>query len=338
MIAWTGQKLASEILRGMGMSFVKSVVIRASLLALASIILPISSHAIIVFQDPGRLTTMPVLTGGVKPGWQYLGQYGNYNGIPIGPRAWVTATHVAAASGTLFYDNAGNSALTAYQSTLAGSSGDLTVMTLNNDQPSFTAWAPVWSDPNSLQTNQPVYLYGRGTARGAVATNDTPTPGTAKGWVWGAADAVQSYGTNNIDALAADSNNNIYLVMSFTKPTGTNNIPDTEGVFSSGDSGSGDFSFNPATNQWELVGINYAVDVPSQTSGGAPYYAALYDMSGYYDSSTLITSTAPANSYSTSVAHKYNFLAPFIPVPEPGTWAMGIISMIMAIYLIRRAS
>lgn len=325
-------------LEAVGMSLKKKSLIRAFLFALSLTIFASPSKAIIVFQDPGRLTTMPTLSGGVKPGWQYLGQFGNFTGIPIGPRAWVTATHVAAGTGTLFYDNAGNTALTAYQSSLAGSSGDLTVMTLNNDQPSFTAWAPVWSDPNSLQANQPLYMYGRGTARGAVATNDTPTPGTAKGWVWGAADAVQSYGTNNIDALAADSNNNIYLVMSFTKPTGTNNIPDTEGILSSGDSGSGDFSFNPATNQWELVGINYAVDAPSQTPGGPYYAAALYDMSGYYDGTTLITSNAPANSYSTSVAHKYNFLAPFIPVPEPSTWVMGFIASVTAIYLIRRSA
>ncbi|MFM7594072.1 MAG: hypothetical protein ACKO85_19975, partial [Isosphaeraceae bacterium] len=297
-----------------------------------------SSQAIIVFQDPGRLTTMPVLAGGVKPGWQYLGQYGSFNGIPIGPRAWVTAFHVAAGTGTLFYDNAGASALTAYNSTYFGSSGDLAVMTLNSDQPSFTAWAPVWSDPNSLQANQPVYMYGRGTARGSVATNNTPTPGTAKGWEWGASDGVQSYGTNNLDALAIDGGSNIYLVMSFTQPTGTNNIPNTEGILSSGDSGSGDFAFNPVTNQWELVGINYAVDVPSLTPGGSPYYAALYDMSGYYDGTSLITSNAPANSYSTSVAHKYSFIAPFIPVPEPGTWVMGIIASLSIIYLVRRAA
>jgi len=296
-----------------------------------------SAKAIIVFQDPGRLTTMPVLSGGVMPGWQYLGQYGSFTGIPIGPRAWVTATHVAGATGTLFYDNAGNSSLIAYSSTLAASSGDLTVMTLNNDQPSFTAWAPVWSDPNALQQNQGVYMYGRGTARGTVATNNTPTPGTAKGWEWGASDGIQSYGTNNIDALAQDSNSNIYLVMSFTKPTTGNNIPDTEGILSSGDSGSGDFSFNPATNRWELVGINFAVDAPSQTPGGSYYPAALYDMSGYYDGTTLITSNAPANSYSTSVAHKYSFIQPYTAVPEPSTWALAIIASLGMIYIIRRA-
>jgi hypothetical protein len=308
----------------------------AALFTLFTLSLP-STKAIIVFQDPGRLTTMPTLAGGVKPGWQYLGQYGNFTGIPIGPRAWVTATHIAGSTGTLFYDNAGNSSLIAYNSTLAASSGDLTVMTLNNDQPSFTAWAPVWTDPNSLQTNQALYMYGRGTARGSVATNSTPTAGTAKGWEWGVSDAVQSYGTNNIEALAQDSNSNIYLVMSFTKPTTGNNIPDTEGIFSTGDSGSGDFSFNPVTNQWELVGLNYAVDVPSQTPGGAYYPAALYDMSGYYDGTNLITSTAPANSYSTSVAHKNSFLQPFIAVPEPSTWALAIIATLGMIYIIRRA-
>lgn len=297
----------------------------------------LSSQAIIVFQDPGRLTTMPTLGGGVQPGWQYLGQYGSFTGIPIGPRAWVTANHVVGGStGVLNYNNAGTTGTISYTSTFAGNSGDLAVMTLNSDQPSFTSWATVWSNPNTLVANQAVYMYGRGTARGSVVTNDTPTPNTEKGWNWGTNDGVQSYGTNNIDGFAVDGSNNYYLAMSFTKPTVGNGLPDTEGIYSSGDSGSGVFSYNTTDGKWELVGVNYAVDVPSATSGGSNMQAALYDMSGFYSGTTLITSAAPAYSYATSVANKYSFLAPFIAVPEPSTWILTTVGTIGMLLMWRR--
>lgn len=102
------------------------------------------ARAVIVFEDPGRLTTMP-LVNGTKPGWQFIGTYGSFTGIPIGPRSWVTAEHVTGHSigsaGVLNYDNAGNSASANYSSTLAAISGDLAVMTLDSNQPSFTSWA-----------------------------------------------------------------------------------------------------------------------------------------------------------------------------------------------------
>lgn len=294
-----------------------------------------SVKAIIVFENPGRLTTMPVLTGGVMPGWQYLGQFGNFTGIPIGPRAWVTATHLNPSSATLFYDNAGTTATTGYASTLAATSGDLAVMILNGDQPSFTSWATLWSDPNSLTVNQSVYMYGRGTQRGAEVTNNYPTANTPKGWAWGAQDHVQSYGTNNIDGLALDSNNNVYLSMSFSTPGGS--IPTTEGTFSTGDSGSGIFSYNPASGKWELVGVNTSVDVPQDSPNGSLVYAALYDLSGYYSGTTQITTPLAQNSYSTSIAHKYGFLAPFT-VPEPSTWVMAVIASVTGLFLIYRRS
>lgn len=295
----------------------------------------LSSKAIIVFQDPGRLTTMPVLTGGVMPGWQYLGQYKSYLGIPIGPRAWVTATHVTDATGVLTYNNSGTTGTISYASTRAGTSGDLAVMVLNADQPSFTSWATVWSDPNTLVTNQPVYMYGRGTARGTEVTNNFPTANTPKGWNWGANDTVLSYGTNNLDGFVLDSSSNVYLAMSFTQPTGGNGLPDTEGIYSNGDSGGGIFSFNATAGKWELVGINSSVSVPSLTPNGPNMQAALYDMSGFYDGASLITTATPAYSYATSVADKYSFLAPFIPVPEPSTWVMAVIGTIGAVLATR---
>ena len=279
------------------------------------------ARAIIVFQDPGRLTTMPTV-GSVKPGWQYLGNYGAFTGIPIGPRAWVTAEHVTGrtigSAGVLNYDNAGTSSASNYASTLAVISGDLAVMTLDSNQPSFTSWAPVWSDPNTLNVGTSVYMYGKGTERGSATTG---------GWTWGNAASTLSYGTNQVDTFAADLSNNVYIQMDFNQPNGSNNLPNTEGIFSTGDSGGGIFAFNSANARYELVGVNYGVDVVTQTPTGPNYLAALYNANGYYYNGQLISSPnpTPLSSYSTAIPYKYTIIAPFT-VPEPGTWVMMILS------------
>ena len=280
------------------------------------------ARAVIVFEDPGRLTTMP-LVNGTKPGWQFIGTYGSFTGIPIGPRSWVTAEHITGHSigsaGVLNYDNAGNSASANYSSTLAAISGDLAVMTLDSNQPSFTSWAPVWSDPNTLSKGTSVYIYGRGTERGAATTG---------GWLWGNGASSLSYGTNQVDGFAADSQNNVYVAMTFNQPNSTNQLPNTEGILSSGDSGGGVFAFNPADGKYELIAVNYGVDVVSLTSNGPLYYASLYDANGYYDNNQQLSSPSaiPLSSYSTSLPNKYDVLAPYIAVPEPGTWVMALIA------------
>ena len=273
------------------------------------------SHAIIVYEDPGRLTTMPVLSGGVKPGWQYIGNYNGFGGVPIGPRHWITATHVSAGSMNFWYDNAGATSSINYQGTRVSVNGDLAVAELNVGQPDFTQWAPVWSGTNNLFVNQPVYMYGFGTLRGSSITG---------GWNWGAYNFAMSYGTNQLSGLASVVGNTQFQ-MTFTQPTGGNGLPGTEGIFSVGDSGSGMFSFNPSTSRWELIGINSAVERVSATSGGALVNAALYDARGYYSGTTLITgaSNVPLSSYAIALPYYESFLSPYIvAVPEPTTWGL----------------
>jgi hypothetical protein len=306
-----------------------------------------TAQAVIVYGFPGRLTTLPVLSGGVKPGWQFMGKYGMYTGIPIGPRAWVTATHVSGATGTLSYDNAGTSSLTNYASTRVDStiSGDLVVFQLNADQPDFTQWAPVWSDTATLTDRVAagtldVYMFGRGTDRGTAIVN-----GSAQtvGWNWvdQTGNEPISYGTGKVFALVNDASSNAYLQMPFFANTATS------GIFSVGDSGGAVFGFDNVENRWELIGINSAVErvyaapnVPLENT----LPAAFFDARGYYvyNSQTSqwsqITGPGPVtlSSYSTSLPQKYSVLSPYIPVPEPSAVFLAAISSAGAVLAVRR--
>jgi hypothetical protein len=306
----------------------RSLVLRATLLAVgAGVMLAAApAHAIIVYEDPGRLTSLPVLAGDVKPGWQYMGDTEGFGGIPIGPRAWVAASHTVGSGTTRFvYDNAGLTSRLEYYSTRAALSGDLSVMVLNAGQPDFLAWAPVWQSTNNILVDQPVYMYGFGRLRGSVVTNDVPAPNTQKGWNWGAYDFALSYGTNELEDLVADQSGNLYFQMNFDQPTGENLLPSTEGIYSQFDSGGGVFTYNNANARWELIGINSSVDTVSTTAGGQPFGASLYDARGYYYDTTLITGTTnvPLASYATALPYKYDVLAPYIvEVPEPATWSL----------------
>lgn len=294
---------------------------RAAIAVLLALLPVAPARAIIVYESPGRLTTMPVLPGGVKPGWQFIGTDAGtgFAGIPIGRRAWVTATHVTGTGSTGFwYANTGTNYIQ-YFGTRAAVSGDLAVMVLNAGQPDFEQWAPVWSGTGNLFVGQPVYMYGFGVPRGSAITNNVPAPNTPKGWGWGAFNYVMSYGTNQLDGLAVDDDGNRYVAMDFAEPNEQNGLPGTEGILAYYDSGGGVFSFNAANNRWELLGVNSFVETVSTTSGGQPFGAALYDARGFYDGTTLITGTAqvPLSSYATALPYKYDVIAPYVGVPEP---------------------
>lgn len=305
------------------------------------------ARAIIVYDNPGRLTTMPTLTGGVKPGWQYIGTYGSFTGIPIGPRAWVTATHVSNPTGTIRYDNAGTTSAANYASTRVATSGDLTVFELDAGQPDFTEWAPVWNSTSTLLDRitagtLDVYMYGRGTDRGAAILNGDSQPG---GWNWANWTGTDplSYGTGNVFDIVSDAGND-YLQMPFFPEAGTS------GIFSTGDSGGAIFAFDDVDSRWELIGVNYAVDTVYAAKDvplGDYLRAAFYDARGnwYYDGSQWVQITGPGpvvlSSYSTALPQKYSVLAPFIPVPEPSTLILGGISvggMILAARRRRKSS
>ncbi len=115
-------------------------------------------------------------------------------------------------------------------------------MVLNDGQPSFTAWAPLWSNPTTLVAGQDTFIYGRGTQRGS----ELLLIGSPTGWNWGTDDgnaSPLSYGTNEL-AFLVNNGGSILLGMEFGQLTVENGLPGTESIFSYGDSGGGVFSFD----------------------------------------------------------------------------------------------
>jgi hypothetical protein len=91
-----------------------------------------------------------------------------------------------------------------------------------------------------------------------------------------------------------------------------------------GDSGGGLFILNGS--QWQLAGINYAVEGPfSYTSSGPPFYAALFDRGGLYQLGNggvwqLISENPaalkPSAFYATQVAARLTWLRSLIAEHE----------------------
>ena len=266
----------------------------------------------------GRNTLPPTAGPFVDAGWQYTGFFGGVTGFPIDPRHFLTAVHVGdgGGGGTFNYAN-GTATTTNYSVSLAGTLNDLAIWRLNPGEPSFTLWAPLYTrnDETTATAIQPQFMVGRGTARGAA---------TAGGWEWGPGDNRLSWGSNTADAIVPlSSPGGDYLLFQFD-----NNLNPNEGTYSTGDSGGAIFIRDPTDLTWKLAGINYAVELVHQTSGGPQYAAALYDARGYYDDGgQQITGLTPVPlaGVATRISSRLAFIDSVTSVPEPGTWALTLV-------------
>jgi hypothetical protein len=140
------------------------------------------------------------------------------------------------------------------------------------DGKGFDTWAPVFKDAAS-DTRRSVVIFGRGTQRGESVFQN----GALKGWQWGAADGVQSWGRNWIAGVVdGGSQRGDLLYFTFDK-----NVTSHEGTLAAGDSGGGVFVKHGT--RWKLVGINTSVDGPfAHNASEEPFNAALFDKGGMY--------------------------------------------------------
>jgi hypothetical protein len=250
----------------------------------------------------------------------FVGTFGDFLGTPIAPDYFITANHIGNAGGGTFTYNDGGATPIAYGVTLAGTQDDLAIWKITTG-PAFTHYAPIYTGSN--ETGLSLISLGRGTPRGSVV--DTPGTSTPAGWNWGTANPLHpvTWGANTVAGIVTPSNPPPGLGGDFLQFAFNNNgNPDT-GILSVGDSGGPTFVFNPATNEYELAGINSTVDeysTQSDPNGSFLLPAALYDVRGFYDGTTLQqgANPIPENSYSTRISSRLSFIESVAGVPEPG--------------------
>jgi hypothetical protein len=267
----------------------------------------------------------------------YVGTWGNYLATPIAPDYFITANHVGdgGGGGTFMYADGGITPLP-YTATLAGVQDDLAIWKISNSDPAFTHYAPLFT--GSSEVGLSLVDIGRGTPRGTVV--NTPSTSTPAGWNWGSPNPMLvTWGSNTVASITTVTPTMPGFGGDFLKWTFTNTgNPDT-GILSVGDSGGPTFVFNPADNQYELAGINSLVDevsTQSDPNGNFLLPAALYNTTGFYNGTSLITNANPfvLGSYSTRIASRLDFIDSVAGVPEPGM--LGLASMFGFIGLLRR--
>jgi hypothetical protein len=244
--------------------------------------------------DPTANTAAP--TGAFAgSGWQYEGQFDGFLGTVIASNYFVTAKHIGGGVGDTFTLNGVNYATTAV---FPDPSSDLQIWRVAG---SFPIHAPLFSGLAGSEVNLSLVVFGRGTQRGnPVGVGSDSHLG---GWLWGNSDAIQRWGTNVVGSIYTDPSYGNLLRVPFDSNAGAN-----EAHLSAGDSGGAVFVFNTSTNNWELAGINLAVDGPfSISSNGAnPFNAAMFDTTGLFAQGGPAPN--PSAFYSTEIAARKGFI------------------------------
>ena len=271
------------------------------LLLIAAVVAFAPARAVILYGtgDPSANTSAPI-GALVNSGWQFGGQFGGYLGTVIASNYFITAKHIGGNIGDTFTFNG-----TTYTTTAVfpDPASDLQIWQVAG---SFPIQAPLYSGAPGSEVNLGLVVFGRGTQRGnpVFVGNDSHLGG----WLWGAYDGVERWGTNVVGSIFNDSTFGQLLRVPFDNNAGVN-----EAHLSGGDSGGAVFIFNSTTNRWELAGINLGVDgLFSFSSDGAnPFDAALFDTTGLFvqgDNNTWIVAPNPSTFYATEIAAHRRFV------------------------------
>ena len=311
-----------------------------ALLALALIFSAREAKAIVFYDtsDPTHNTTAPT---GVydNAGWQYEGYFGSYLGTMISPTNFITAAHIGVNSNTFSYDQTFSGKPTVNYAIDTGFNNglgyrdiagtDLRIYQIKGG--TFSTYATIYS--GTADTTAAFVDIGRGGPRGSAVTVN----GVTKGWVNTSPDGIARWGRNQF-AGAVKSTAGSVLVAYFDPLTGKD-----EATFSPGDSGGG--AFIKVKNSWQLVGINYGVEMgawdtdPNHTSGNE-VNASIFNRSGLYESTNGVWTNAPVSSskgaamyvsrISASAGQIQSVVFNMTPVPEPsGVLLTGIAFLLL---------
>ena len=260
------------------------------------------ASAVLVAEAPGRRTEPPSAAryGNERGGWDYVGEWGRFTGVAIGPRHFLTAKHVGGKVGQEFRFR-GN-VYTAVESTPVGDA-DLRLWKVDRDLP---AWAPLAR--RALEPGARAIVVGRGRAPGKPVLRD----GKPIGWAWGADDGAMSWGMAPLQGVRSSEKGQSLWTFAF----------DHDGAgLAAGDSGGG--VFVRERGRWALAGICHATQGIFRIEGdtGKSFGACLFDTTGYAirkDSGPIVDTGSPVPSlwFASRVdVHAGELAATAVPLP-----------------------
>lgn len=333
----------------------KRFVILSGILAMAPM-----ARAVIVMGPQGRNTSAPTGTLSTA-GWQYEAQFGPFLATPISSDLLITAKHLGGDTSTpITFDNVSYT----IDSTFDGGTGyynipgtDLNIWKVTG---TFPTYAPLYGGGSltyGSEVGKNMFVVGRGVQRGEPLTlanarllsgdgttslaqsamasaASLPDDGATdpKGWLWGANDGVQSWGTNIVSGTSTDPMVGKLITFAFNENAGPNTA-----ALATNDSGGGLFVDVTGNGDWRLAGINYAADGHFQGSaGGTSFDASLYDAGGLWESGNPPTyipdesENIPTNSYDSPISANYDAIEAVIDasdsavaqLPEPASIAL----------------
>ena|SRR5208282_1621821 len=200
--------------------------------------------------------------GNYVTGWNYVGQINGDNSATYLGDGWVlTAAHVGAGSfdlnGNAYAEIAGSA------QSISNSSGiaDLTLFRINTT--STTNGTVLGLPQLTLSTSDPIAFAFGVSGSGVVMVGY----GGGQGETWGFNTVTQINQPISLQGASYVSNDFFTALgtTTYINPGGSGSQSVTNNAqLVGGDSGGGDFIFNPATGQWELAGINEAVGTTNQ--------------------------------------------------------------------------
>lgn len=234
-------------------------------------------------ENDSKLTNSPAE---LKEIWDCHGQWGNFGGVTIGPRHFITAKHSGAYQ--YFILNGEQHDIMGYYD---DATSDLRICKVRS---SFQKWVNL--NTGLEEISQHVKVFGRGVPRGQEIKRNNELVG----WEWGQHDGYLRWGDSRVSNILSSAFGDM-LVMPFNVRRDIIHLAS----LSWGDSGSGVFSYDEKQGIWKLSGINYAVQGPfsSNNLGQNPVTGAMFNTAGWflYDGVRWFPQETPSASQSYAV-------------------------------------
>ena len=267
--------------------------------------------------DPSRNTTAPLATQGLDA-WNLEATWGAFLATPIDANHFIAAKHVGNAASVITFQ--GNTYAVNTASYVDDPGSDLRIYTLANPADSFSSYAALYDNAvDGPELGKTLTVIGRGAQRGDAVYVGTDL----KGWKWGSADQVQSWGQNVVSGFASyGSTSNALLYFNFDATVNKN-----EGGLSTGDSSGGVFILS--NGQWKLAGVNYSVSGPWTTNpvtDSTGFNGDIFDAYGlYYKNSSswvLDQNHESGASFASSISHRLSWMESLVTwTGGAGTWS-----------------